>query len=128
MENQLSPEQLAAIKAQLEVVNKYGIKPTQLLNVVDGIVNGDLSDKNYKIPNRPLVEATDKLKEARRIINNYSIALKSLAGDQKGKKDDEVKILAKLTIIVSAAKSGLHALGLGDNEINIVLGLTDAKK
>lgn len=125
MNNQFSPEQLAQLKAQFETVDAFGVSPKQLLGVIDNIINGDLSDKDYKIPNdASLVDTKDKQKEAGRIINNYSIALSSLTADQKAGKDDDMKTIVKFTIIASAAKTALSALGMGANMINDVLGLS----
>ena len=123
MENQLSPKQLAEIKAQFETIKKYGVTPEQFISVTDGIINGDLNDKKYKASEAPLADAKDKQKEATRIINNYGTALKSLMDDNKGGKDDGLKTIVKLTIIVAAAKSGLTALGFKHDEINKALGL-----
>jgi len=125
MENQLSPGQIAELKAQLEVINSYGIKPEQFMSVIDGIINGDLSAKNYKKSKEPLVKIADKQKEIKRIINNYGIALKSLNEDRKNGKDDETKSIIKISVIVGAAKAGLTALGLEHEGINIALGLAE---
>ena len=128
MEKQLSPKELAEIKAQFETIKSYGVTPDQFISVTEGIITGDLTDKKYKASDTPLAQAEDKQKEARRIINNFSTALKALMDDQKAGKDDGMKTTVKLTIIVAAAKSGLSALGLKHDEINTALGITGALK
>jgi len=122
---QLTPEQ-AQLQAQIASIAARGISPEQLMTVIDGIINGDLADKKYKAPDKPLIAAKDKQKQADRIINNYGIALASLAEDRESGKDDQEKSILKLTIIVGAASAGLSALGFNQDDINTALGLSAA--
>jgi len=123
MENTLPPE-LKDLKQQIELINKHGIPPEKLVGIVDTIVNGDMSNKDFKKSDIPLAKAKDKPKEATRIINNYNTALNALVEDKKSGKDDETKSVLKLSIIVGAAASGLEVLGMKKEDIIAALGLT----
>jgi len=110
---------------QAQYINKLGITSDQFANVIDGIINADLADKNYRRSDVPLIGAADKQKEAKRIINNYHIALEDFIKSNKKDKDAN-KAVVKFSIIVSAAKAGLSALGMPNDEISKVLGLANA--
>ena len=121
MEKQLSPG-MAELKEQFELINAHGISPEKMASVADDIINGDLNNPNFKRSDKPLIYAEDKHKEAERILNNYTAALKTLV---KGKEtgDDETKTVVKFGIIVGAASSGLTALGFAKDDIDSALGL-----
>jgi len=119
MEQQLQHE----LKKGIESIAAQGITPEQMIQVMFGIINDDLADKNYKISDKPLAEAVDKQKEANRIISNYNIALKSLVEGVKSGDDDPIKRMAKLNIIVAAAAGALNTLGFAKEFIVAVLGL-----
>lgn len=127
MNTQFASE-LAELRAQIAAIEAKGINYDQMMNVIDGIIKGDLANWNYQATSKPLSEAADKQKEASRIINNYGIALASLAADKKSGKDDTEKSMLKLSIIVGAATAGLNALGFTRKYIDTVLGITGAAK
>jgi hypothetical protein len=108
------------LKSQIEELAKHGISSTQMVAVVDEIINGDLGDPNFKKSNKALIDATDKPAEAARIIDNYGIALAKIAEDAACGKDDQTKAALKLSIIV-----GLHALGMETAEIHYILGIAE---
>jgi len=120
----LSPETVAVLTEQINIMNSHGIKTNQLIGVVDSIINGNLVDKNYVKSGQPLLKAADKQKEAERILKNYNAALTSLVADKKAGKDDEAKSSLKLIAIFGAAFTGLTVLGYKKDEINAVLGLS----
>jgi len=129
MEGQLQiPSEFTELREQFEAINAHGISPEQIMKVIDGIINDDLSDKNYVIPDRPLAEAEDKQKEAERILNNYRLTLTSLVNDKRLGKDDGIKSTLKLAIVVGAAKTALTQLGFRKSDIDIALGLADANR
>jgi len=107
------------LEKQLEVIKAHGIDPEKMLGVMENIMNNDLMNKNYKTTD-------DKEIEAYRIINNYYVAVISLAEDKKAGKDNETKIILKLSIMFWAAAMGLEKLGWKKDAIDLVLGLTDA--
>lgn len=127
MNTQFAPE-IAELRAQIAAIEAKGINYNQMMNVIDGIIKGDLANWNYQATGKPLAEAADKQKEASRIINNYGIALASLAADKKSGKDNTEKSMLKLSIIVGAATAGLNALGFAREYVDTVLGITGAAK
>jgi len=121
MDKKLSPK-AAFLKTQMEELNALGVSPDKFAGVIDDIINGDLSDKNYKKSAKPLKETApeDKEKEANRILDNYSIALKAL--ENNGPEQADMTVV-KMSIIVGAASAGLSALGMDGHDINYALGL-----
>ena len=128
MKNNPYAKELADFKEQIKAIEAQGVSYEQMLKMMDGIVNGDFSNPNYKESDKPLSEAKDKKAEANRILNNYAAVLASLAADKKSGKDDEEKSMLKLTIIVCAASAGLNVLGYDRKFIDDALGLTGAVK
>lgn len=126
MENKMYSQELAELKVLVKAIEDKGVSYEQMLKMIDGIVNGNFSDPNYKAPDRPLSEAKDKQKEANRILDNYTTILATLAADKKSGKDSTEKSMLKLSIIVGAATAGLNVLGFDRSYIDKVLGITGA--
>jgi len=120
--------QTAELQEQVEMLKAVGISPENWLGMIDKIIYDDLSDKNFKKSGKPLAEAADKQKEINRIINNYSIALAITVEDKQSGKDNDARMITKFSTIASAAKAGLLALGIPSNDVNNMLGLTQALK
>jgi len=96
-----------------------GLDPEKWFAMIDSIINGDLADKDFKRSGKPVADSKDRQKEINRIINNYGLALKTVAVEG----DNEEKIIFKFMAVAGAAKSGLTALGLSNDQINATLGL-----
>ena len=114
----MEQQQMDEFQAQVELLNAHGINPEKWLEMIDNIINGSLTDLNYKRSGKPLAKAKDKQKEINRIVSNYGAALKTITKDDSGEK-----LTIKFTAIAAAAKAGLSALGMDNDQINKELGL-----
>lgn len=116
---------LAKLKESIETINAHGISTQRFVGIIDDIINGDLTNKDYKKSTDPLFKAADKQKEAERIIMNYKAASSAVEKGIKNGEGDDAKNVIKLSIIVSAAHSALSALGFVEDEILAMLEQAD---